>query len=59
MSRIETPTDRLPGNSWGILGNYRDYCDSNILEVLETVTKTVIYNLDYSKNPYNYADAEG
>jgi hypothetical protein len=27
------------------LGNYRDYCDSNILEVLETVTKTVIYNL--------------
>ncbi len=45
-SRIETPTDGLPGNSWGILGNYRDYCDSNILEVLETVTKTVIYNLE-------------
>ena len=44
-SRNETPTDELPGNSWGISGNYRDYCDSNILGVLETVTKTVICNL--------------
>ena len=41
----ETPTNELPGNSWGISGNYRDYCDSNILGVLETVTKTVICNV--------------
>ena len=47
-SRNETPTDELQGNSWGISGNYRDYCDSNILGVLETVTKTVICNLGYT-----------